>query len=152
MVAPRPFRTPPLQQPLLPPAQPLPRPRTRTEPTATAPVGDWFPPLRPSPSDLSGHRCGSHQMLTLVAYDISEPKRLQRVARICEDWGMRLQYSVFECRLEADAFDRFWSELTAVIEPQKDKLTAFKICTKCAREIRSYGVQEHYEKVVAYVC
>jgi CRISPR-associated protein Cas2 len=91
-------------------------------------------------------------MLTLVAYDIANPKRLHRVAKVCEDWGMRIQYSVFECRLEADAFDRFWSELIAVVDPKTDKLTAFKICTKCARDIRSHGVQEHYEKVVAYVC
>jgi len=91
-------------------------------------------------------------MLTLVAYDITDPKRLHRVAKVCEDWGMHIQYSLFECRLEANAFDRFWAELCAVIDPKTDKLTAFKICAKCSREIRSQGIQEHYEKVVAYVC
>lgn len=91
-------------------------------------------------------------MLTLVAYDITDPKRLHKVAKVCEDWGLRIQYSVFECRLEADSFTRFWEELSSVINPKHDRIVAYKICTKCAREIHSAGVQEHYEKVVAYVC
>ncbi len=91
-------------------------------------------------------------MLTLVAYDITDPKRLHKVAKVCEDWGLRIQYSVFECRLEADSFTRFWDELSAAINPKLDRIIAYKICTKCAREIHSAGVQEHYEKVVAYVC
>ena len=135
--------------------------RLTPEPPAQSPLAiaqsaaateDWFPPLLPNASDLSGHRCGAHQMLTLVAYDITCPKRLHRVAKVCEDWGMRVQYSVFECRLEADAFDRFWAELSIVIDPKHDRLVAYKICSKCAREIHSQGVQEHFEKVVAYVC
>jgi len=113
---------------------------------------DWFPPLQPTASESSGHRCGAHQMLTLVAYDIAQPKRLHRVAKVCEDWGMRIQYSVFECRLEADAFDRFWHDLSKVVDPKDDRIVAYKICTKCAREIHSYGAQVHNEKVVAYIC
>jgi hypothetical protein len=38
-------------------------------------------------------------MLHLVAYDISDPKRLSRVARVCKDYGIRVEYSVFECDL-----------------------------------------------------
>ena len=33
----------------------------------------------------------------LVAYDISNPKRLRKVARTCEDFGLRRQFSVFFC-------------------------------------------------------
>lgn len=91
-------------------------------------------------------------MLTLIAYDITDPKRLHKVAKVCEDWGVRVQYSVFECRLEADAFDRFWSELREEIEPVDDRLVAYPVCAKCAREIRCAGTMETSEKVVAYVC
>jgi len=125
--------------------------------TAPAPVADvtaydWFPALLPTASDRTNHRCGELQMLTLVAYDISDPKRLHRAAKVCEDWGLRIQYSVFECRLESRAFDTFWSELSATIEEKSDRIVAYKICTKCAREIHSLGLQHHNEKVVAYVC
>lgn len=108
--------------------------------------------LQPTASDLAGHRCGQHQMLTLVAYDITDPRRLQRVARVCEDWGVRVQYSVFECRLEADRFDAFWAALKDELDPAADRLVAYKICLNCAREIRCAGAMVTTEKVVAYVC
>ncbi len=126
--------------------------RPSPHPTHVPASTDWFPALLPTASDLSGHRCGSHQMLTLIAYDIAEPKRLHRVAKVCEDWGMRVQYSVFECRLEADAFERFWTDLLGVIDPKLDRLVAYKICSKCARDIHTAGVMVHNEQVVAYVC
>lgn len=90
-------------------------------------------------------------MLTLVAYDITEPKRLTKIAHHCEDYGVRIQYSIFECRLEADAFEQFWNELLELIDPATDRLLAYKICLACAREVRSAGTQVHHEKVVAYV-
>ncbi len=126
--------------------------RTTLSPVSPGAGPDWFPKLIPTASDLSGHRCGAHQMLTLIAYDIAEPKRLHRVAKVCEDWGMRVQYSVFECRLEADAFERFWTDLLTVIDPKLDRLVAYKICSKCARDIHTAGVMVHNEQVVAYVC
>src|ERR1019366_3494276 len=54
---------------------------------------------------------GQSEMLTLVAYDISEPKRLVKVARVCEDFGVRVQYSIFECRLDEAEFTEFWLSL-----------------------------------------
>ena len=36
----------------------------------------------------------------LVSYDICDPKRLRQVARVLEGFGVRLQYSVFECPLD----------------------------------------------------
>ncbi len=36
----------------------------------------------------------------LVSYDISNPKRLRRVAKVLESFGTRLQFSVFECPLD----------------------------------------------------
>lgn len=164
MVAPRrpPYRPRPLVQRVLPAGFRLPAPSTHT-PALPATAGssgigrsaaatDWFPPLIPTASDLSGHRCGLHQMLTLVAYDVTDPKRLHRVAKVCEDWGMRVQYSVFECRLDATRFDAFWSALTAEIEPKFDRLVAYKICANCARDIRAAGTMVHNEQVVAYIC
>lgn len=91
-------------------------------------------------------------MLTLIAYDITDQKRLHKVAKVCEDWGARVQYSVFECRLEADRFDEFWEALKDEIEPAEDRLVAYKICLNCARDIRCAGTMVSTEKVVAYVC
>jgi CRISPR-associated protein Cas2 len=90
-------------------------------------------------------------MLTIVAYDITEPKRLKQIAKFCEEWGVRIQYSIFECRLEADRFDDFWLELLERIDPATDRVVAYKVCAACAKEILSAGQQQHHEKVVCYV-
>jgi CRISPR-associated protein Cas2 len=108
--------------------------------------------LHPNASERAGHRCGQHQMLTLIAYDITDHKRLARIAKVCEDWGVRVQYSVFECRLEATAFDRFWDTLQAHIDQKEDRLVAYPVCLRCARDIRTAGTMVTSEKVVAYVC
>lgn len=121
---------------------------------AIAPPDGWWEAafgLRISPSEAAGHRCGHKQMLILVAYDISEARRLHKVAKLCEDYGMRIQYSFFECRLEMDRFDEFWNQLICLIDAASDRITAYKICSACSREIRDAGVQCHSEKVIAYV-
>lgn len=42
---------------------------------------------------------GENQRLTLVACDANDSKRLSRVTKVCEDFGLRVQCSLFECRL-----------------------------------------------------
>jgi CRISPR-associated protein Cas2 len=90
-------------------------------------------------------------MLSLVAYDITDPKRLHRVARVCEDWGVRVQYSLFECRLEEPQFAQFWRQLLAEIDPDEDRIVAYKIDARCARETLTAGTMVCSEKVVCYL-
>lgn len=94
---------------------------------------------------------GPREMLYLVAYDICEPKRLQRVAGVCEDHGVRVQYSLFECRLEADEFQRFWQALLKEIDPSEDRLVAYPLDSRCSRETRTAGTMVCSEKMVCYL-
>ena len=55
------------------------------------------------------------KMLHIVAYDITSNRRLRRVARICEDFGIRIEKSVFECELGQGEFEEFWSRLDRTI-------------------------------------
>ena len=90
-------------------------------------------------------------MLTLVGYDIAHPKRLSRVARICEDFGVRVQYSVFECFLEAAEFEDFWLKLLCEIDENEDRLVAYKIDSRSAKETETAGTMVCSEKVVCYL-
>lgn len=141
--------------PLASPPNPNVPPHAKTgEPTRSRiPEGWWERAFadEPTSSERRGHRCGERQMLTIVAYDITKPRRLREVAKLCEDYGVRVQYSIFECRLEAALFDEFWSELLATIDPDTDRVTAYKVCQACAKEVRDAGTMVHSEKVVAYV-
>ena len=58
----------------------------------------------------------------LVCYDICDDKRLRRVAEVCEDFGVRLQYSVFECELSAAERVQMEAKLSEVIDAQMDQV------------------------------
>jgi CRISPR-associated protein Cas2 len=90
-------------------------------------------------------------MLTLVAYDITQEKRLHKVAKICEDYGVRVQYSVFECRLDESEFTDFWLKLLDVIDESEDRLVAYKIDARCAKETLTAGTMVCSEQVVCYL-
>ncbi len=75
----------------------------------------------------------------LVAYDISDPKRLRRVAKACEDFGLRRQYSVFFCRLAAVDVVRLKTRLYDVIDLDHDQVLFIPLCERCASAIESLG-------------
>ncbi len=94
---------------------------------------------------------GADEMLTLVAYDIAQPKRLARVAKACEDFGVRVQYSVFECHLEESEFNEFWLRLLQEIDEEEDRIVAYKIDARSAKETFTAGTMVCSEKVVCYL-
>ncbi len=75
----------------------------------------------------------------LVAYDISDPKRLRKVATVCEDFGRRKQYSVFLCRLSATDFVRLRSRLYDLINLNQDQVLFIPLCAKCVNGIEALG-------------
>ncbi|MFO0808621.1 MAG: CRISPR-associated endonuclease Cas2 [Gemmataceae bacterium] len=75
----------------------------------------------------------------IVAYDISDPKRLRRVARACEDFGLRKQLSVFLCRLSATDFVRLRSRLYDLIHLQEDQVLFVPLCGRCVGLIEAMG-------------
>lgn len=75
----------------------------------------------------------------IVAYDISNPKRLRKVALVCEDFGARKQFSVFLCRLTATDFVRLRSRLYDVIHLEEDQVLFIPLCAKCVQQIEALG-------------
>jgi len=90
-------------------------------------------------------------MLHIVAYDIAEPRRLTQVARICEDFGLRVQFSVFEMRLSPERFDRFWYLVQAAIDPAEDRIVAYRLDARTAKQTRTAGKMVCSEQVVCYL-
>ena len=95
-------------------------------------------------------------MLFLVAYDISTldsagQKRLRLVAKTCEDYGIRIEKSVFECDLEEVTFEAFWAKLNTLIDGDEDSLIAYRICRSCVKDILSAGTLCRPVKRIAYI-
>lgn len=58
----------------------------------------------------------------LVSYDISHPKRLRRVAKTLEGFGVRLQYSVFECALDDLRLEQLKAALHPIVNHEEDQV------------------------------
>lgn len=81
----------------------------------------------------------------LITYDIATPdqagqRRLQRVARICEQFGDRLQYSVFECRVTEVSLERMIVMLQDEIDPRHDSVHLYRFVGSIAQARRSLGL------------
>ena len=70
-------------------------------------------------------------MDVLVAYDIADTdgagaSRLRRVAQVCEKYGQRVQFSVFECRLSPERLTRMIGEVEDVIDSDEDSVMVYR--------------------------
>jgi len=58
----------------------------------------------------------------LVAYDIADDKRRNKVAQVMEDHGDRVQYSVFLCQLNGSEQSSLRSQLRAIVNAAEDQV------------------------------
>lgn len=76
----------------------------------------------------------------LVAYDVTDPKRLRRVAFALEDYGRRLQRSVFVCFLSPEDADAMETQVRELIDTSTDSLLVLPLCAHCRDRSSEYGV------------
>ncbi len=58
----------------------------------------------------------------LITYDISDPRRLRHVCKTMEEYGDRIQYSVFICDLSRTELLHARTDIEAILEPQEDSV------------------------------
>ncbi len=78
-------------------------------------------------------------MIYLVCYDISQPKRLRRTAKILEDFGLRVQKSFFQCEMEQKRMERMRDQVLAVVDSGKDYFFIYPLCDDCSRKALTDG-------------
>ena len=75
----------------------------------------------------------------LVCYDISDERRLQKIAKTMEDFGTRVLYSVFECYLSSSEFETMKQKIEILMDPLDDKVRYYRLCNTCRRPIVHLG-------------
>ncbi|WP_374632236.1 CRISPR-associated endonuclease Cas2 [Paracoccus sp. (in: a-proteobacteria)] len=85
-------------------------------------------------------------MLVLVTYDVSTQdaagrKRLRQVARACEDFGQRVQFSVFEIEVDPAQWTRLKARLEGIILPQLDSLRYYYLGANWTRRVEHVGAK-----------
>ncbi len=82
----------------------------------------------------------SERWFYLLAYDIADPKRLVKIAKIMESIGERVQDSVFEAYLNEAELERLLKRVERVMEMEEDSLRIYFLCGACRSKIRCVGV------------
>ena len=75
----------------------------------------------------------------IVAYDIADPRRLNKVAKVIKDYGVRVQKSIFEVSVDAGIFDEMKFRIEDVIKASEDGVKYFPLCEKCAGTVEIIG-------------
>lgn len=78
--------------------------------------------------------------LYIVCFDVTDPRRLRKVADTLENFGMRVQKSVFECYLDNRDRNRLLKQLTQLIDAETDHVRCYPLCNKDQRGILIDGI------------
>jgi CRISPR-associated protein Cas2 len=85
-------------------------------------------------------------MLVLVTYDVNTlenggKKRLRQVARACESWGQRVQFSVFEIEVDPAQWTKLKARLEEIIAPAHDSLRYYYLGANWERRVEHVGAK-----------
>ena len=85
-------------------------------------------------------------MLVLVSYDVevTSPggaRRLRRIARACQDYGQRVQFSVFEIEAAPDQWVLLRARLVSEIDAARDSLRFYFLGKEGRRRIEHVGAK-----------
>ena len=85
-------------------------------------------------------------MLVLVSYDVSTTtkdgrRRLRRVARVCLDFGQRVQNSVFECQVDSTQWARLRRGLLDELNSDEDSLRFYFLGNRWKDRVEHHGTK-----------
>ncbi len=79
-------------------------------------------------------------MFYVISYDIPDNLRRTRIAKILEDFGDRVQYSVFECQIRRVDFLKLREKLKKLIDVSEgDSLRFYFLCESDVKKIERFG-------------
>lgn len=90
-------------------------------------------------------------MLIVVSYDVADDRRRTKLAQALKDFGARVQYSVFECLLEADQVERMRLRIERLISPEEDSVRIYRFCADCGSRTEIFGLGKLPEDPDVYV-
>lgn len=86
-------------------------------------------------------------MLVLITYDVSTisssgQRRLRQVSKTCQNYGQRVQNSVFECIVDAAQLKELKLKLLDIIDEELDSLRFYQLGNNYKNKVEHIGVKE----------
>jgi len=90
-------------------------------------------------------------MMVLVSYDVATTdnegqRRLRRVAKICKNYGQRVQYSVFECLVDPAQWTMLRRSLEEGINPAEDSLRFYFLGNNWRKRVEHVGAKASFDQ------
>jgi CRISPR-associated protein Cas2 len=89
-------------------------------------------------------------MMVLVTYDVNTEsnqgkRRLQHISKLCQNYGVRVQNSVFECLVDPAQWTELRQKLIDMINTDKDSLRFYYLGKNWRRRVKHVGAKETYD-------
>lgn len=88
-------------------------------------------------------------MYLLVTYDVATTtpagqKRLRQVAKVCLDYGQRVQNSVFECLVTPAQHVEMRAKLLSIIKSETDSIRIYNLGNNWSKRVEHHGKNDDY--------
>lgn len=85
--------------------------------------------------------------MVLITYDVNTEdkdgrRRLRRVAKQCQNYGQRVQNSVFECLIDPSQWVQLKNNLENLIDLEKDSLRFYYLGNNWKKKVEHIGAKE----------
>lgn len=88
------------------------------------------------------------KLFLLVAYDIAADRRRRKIAQVLENYGSRVNFSVFECLVSVPDSRKMMQELSGLMKAGKDAILVYTLCKPCVNKRISLKGSASGKKVV----
>ncbi|MBM7854985.1 CRISPR-associated protein Cas2 [Desulfohalotomaculum tongense] len=76
----------------------------------------------------------------VITYDIRDDRRREKVRKTLKDYGVPVQYSVFECRLRKEDVLSLRYKLDSLIKKNEDSIIFYRQCPRCSGRVDRLGM------------
>jgi len=90
-------------------------------------------------------------MFVLISYDIEDDKKRTKVSKLLENYGTRVQYSVFECLISKEQLKTIKEETKKIINLDTDSIRFYSICDSCVNRVEIVGIGEVSKDIDFYI-
>lgn len=91
------------------------------------------------------------ELFLVIAYDVESDKRRNRLVKLLKDHGVRVNFSVFECRIRKSAYESIKKEISLIINKKIDSVLFYDLCLNCLEKAEYLGakIPSHADPIVA---
>ena len=91
------------------------------------------------------------KQFVVVAYDIADDRRRQKIARLLVQYGIRCNESVFECLLTGPKIRKLKQQLAKLADEKEDSILYYYLCLPCVMKRDSLGKKPGFAPEVIMV-